>query len=157
MLRSLVGSEMCIRDRYWWMGIAMLSIGMVASFLTHNLTVGFIFGAAFNAPLAFFSNSDVILSNTKWIGRLFEWSLLQRFESFGRGLISLPSTLYFLGLVFIGIYLSMILIGRRHWLGGRDGTSMLSHFVLRALFLVAIVVSVVLICLLYTSPSPRDS
>ena len=130
---------------YWWMGIAMLSIGMVASFLTHNLTVGFIFGAAFNAPLAFFSNSDVILSNTKWIGRLFEWSLLQRFESFGRGLISLPSTLYFLGLVFIGIYLSMILIGRRHWLGGRDGTSMLSHFVLRALFLVAIAVSVVLI------------
>ena len=130
---------------YWWMGIAMLSIGMVASFLTHNLTVGFIFGAAFNAPLAFFSNSDVILSDTKWIGRLFEWSLLQRFESFGRGLISLPSTLYFLGLVFIGIYLSMILIGRRHWLGGRDGTSMLSHFVLRALFLVAMVVAAVLI------------
>ena len=130
---------------YWWMGIAMLSIGMVASFLTHNLTVGFIFGAAFNAPLAFFSNSDVILSDTKWIGRLFEWSLLQRFESFGRGLISLPSTLYFLGLVFIGIYLSMILIGRRHWLGGRDGTSMLSHFMLRALFLVAIMVAVVLI------------
>ena len=130
---------------YWWMGIAMLSIGMVASFLTHNLTVGFIFGAAFNAPLAFFSNSDVILSDTKWISRLFEWSLLQRFESFGRGLISLPSIFYFLGLVVIGIYLSMILIGRRHWLGGRDGTSMLSHFVLRALFLVAMMVSIVLI------------
>ena len=85
---------------YWWMGIAMLSIGMVASFLTHNLTVGFIFGAAFNAPLAFFSNSDVILSDTKWISRLFEWSLLQRFESFGRGLISLPS-IFYLSLIHI--------------------------------------------------------
>jgi ABC-2 type transport system permease protein len=130
---------------YWWMGIAMLSLGMVASFLTNNLTVGFIFGAAFNAPLAFFSNADVILSNSKWIQRLFDWSLLQRFEPFGRGLISLPSALYFLGLVVIGIYLSLILIGRRHWLGGRDGTSMLSHFVVRGLFLFLTMVALVLI------------
>jgi len=43
------------------MGIAMISLGMVASFLTRNLTVGFILGAALNAPLAFFSNADVIL------------------------------------------------------------------------------------------------
>lgn len=130
---------------YWWMGIAMLAIGMVASFLTNNLTVGFIFGAGFNAPLAFFSNADVILSNSKWIQRLFDWSLLQRFEPFGRGLISLPSAIYFMGLVVIGVYLSLILIGRRHWLGGRDGTSMLSHFVLRAVFLVALLIAGVLI------------
>lgn len=130
---------------YWWMGIAMLAIGMVASFLTNNLTVGFIFGAAFNAPLAFFSNADIILSNTKWIQRLFDWSLLQRFEPFGRGLINLPSTLYFLGLVVIGIYLSLILIGRRHWAGGSRGSSMLSHFVLRGIFLFMIVIALVLV------------
>lgn len=130
---------------YWWMGIAMLSVGMVASFLTNNLTVGFIFGAAFNAPLAFFSNADVILSDSQWIQRLFDWSLLERFEPFGRGLISLPGAFYFFSLVVIGIYLSLILIGRRHWMGGRDGTSMLSHFFLRAIFLVAILISGVLI------------
>src|SRR5690606_4988244 len=45
---------------YWLMGCAMLSIGMVASFLTSNLTVGFILGAAFNAPLAFAASADVI-------------------------------------------------------------------------------------------------
>ena len=39
----------------------------------------------------------------------------------------------------------MVLIGRRHWLGGRDGTSLLWHFVLRACFLFVIVVSGVLI------------
>ena len=38
---------------YWFIGLAMISIGMVASFLTSNLTVGFILGALFNAPLAF--------------------------------------------------------------------------------------------------------
>lgn len=130
---------------YWFIGIAMIALGMVASFLTNNLTVGFIFGAAFNAPLAFFSNADVILSNSKWIQRLFEWSLLQRFEPFGRGLISASSMLYFLGLVVLGIYLSLILIGRRHWLGGRDGTSMFWHYILRAVFLAVIAVGAVLI------------
>ena len=130
---------------YWFVGIAMIALGSVASFLTSNLTVGFIFGAVFNAPLAFFSNADVIFSSQKWIQRLFDWSLLERFEPFGRGLITASSICYFLGIVVIGIYLSMILIGRRHWLGGRDGTSMLWHFVLRACFLFAMVVSTVLI------------
>src|SRR5690606_14310021 len=46
---------------YWFIGLAMLAIGMIASFLTHNLTVGFILGALFNAPLAFASMSDVII------------------------------------------------------------------------------------------------
>jgi len=130
---------------YWFMGVAMISLGMVASFLTNNLTVGFIFGAALNAPLAFFSNSDVILSNSKWIQRLFEWSLLQRFEPFGRGLITASSILYFLGIVVVGVYLSLILIGRRHWLGGRDGTSMFWHYILRAVFVLIIMVGLVLI------------
>ncbi len=130
---------------YWFVGIAMIALGSVASFLTSNLTVGFIFGAVFNAPLAFFSNADVIFSSQKWIGRLFDWSLLERFEPFGRGLITASSICYFLGIVVIGIYLSMVLIGRRHWLGGRDGTSMLWHFAVRACFLFVIVVSCVLI------------
>jgi len=39
----------------------------------------------------------------------------------------------------------LLLIGRRHWLGGRDGTSMLWHYLLRAVFLVITAVSVVLI------------
>lgn len=130
---------------YWFVGIAMISLGTVASFLTSNLTVGFIFGAIFNAPLAFFSNADVIFSSQKWISRLFEWSILERFEPFGRGLITASSICYFVGIVVIGIYLSMILIGRRHWLGGRDGTSMLWHYLLRAAFLFITAVSVVLI------------
>jgi ABC-2 type transport system permease protein len=130
---------------YWFMGIAMIALGMVASFLTRNLTVGFIFGAALNAPLAFFSNADVILSDSTWISRLFDWSLLQRFEPFGRGLISLPSIFYFIGIVVIGVYLSLILIGRRHWAGGRDGTSMFWHYLVRAAMVMVIVVAGVLI------------
>ena len=131
---------------YWFVGIAMLAVGMVASFLTNNLTVGFIFGAVFNAPLAFFSNADVIFSDNRWVNLFYNWSLLQRFEPFGRGLINLPSVVYYLGIVVLGVYLSLVLIGRRHWLGGRDGTSLLGHYVLRSLFLFAAVVAVVMIC-----------
>ena len=46
---------------YWFVGLAMLAVGMVASFLTGNLTVGFVLGALFNAPLAFAASADVIL------------------------------------------------------------------------------------------------
>src|SRR4051812_2685799 len=46
---------------YWMVGLAMLSIGMVASFLTGNLTVAFILGVAFNAPLVFLNVIDGIV------------------------------------------------------------------------------------------------
>ncbi|MEM9411274.1 MAG: Gldg family protein, partial [Planctomycetota bacterium] len=52
---------------------------------------------------------------------------------------------YFIGIAIIGIYLSMILIGRRHWLGGKDGTSMLWHYLVRAVCLAAVVISGVLV------------
>ena len=130
---------------YWFVGVAMLAIGMIASFLTSNLTVGFIFGVVFNAPLAFFSNADVIISNNQTVSRLFEWSLLQRFDPFGRGLITLSSICYFVGLALIGIYLSMVLIGRRHWQGGKHGTSLLGHYIMRTVLLAILVVAVVLI------------
>src|SRR4051812_9161739 len=46
---------------YWFVGLAMLAIGMVASFLTGNLTVGFVLGVLFNAPLVFAGAADTIM------------------------------------------------------------------------------------------------
>ncbi|MEQ8789018.1 MAG: Gldg family protein [Pirellulaceae bacterium] len=132
---------------YWLMGLAMLSIGMVASFLTSNLTIGFVLGAALNAPLAAASNADVIFTDPWLTANVRHWSLGGQFESFGRGVLSLSSIVYFLMIIFIGLYLCMVLIGRRHWLGGRDGSSMLGHFLLRivAFFALAIGLNVLLV------------
>lgn len=131
---------------YWFVGLAMLALGMVASFLTNNLTISFIFGVVLNAPLAFFSNADVLFSSQGWVDAMYEWSLLRRFADFGRGLINLPSIVYFVGLAAVGIYLSLVLIGRRHWMGGRDGRSLLGHLLTRAAALAVICASVVMIC-----------
>ena len=47
---------------YWFVGLAMLAIGMVASFLTANLTVGFVLGLLLNAPLVVADQAGTVMS-----------------------------------------------------------------------------------------------
>jgi len=104
---------------YWFVGLSMLAVGMVASFLTANLTIAFVFGVAFNAPLALLSNS--------------EWGISANFLDFSRGIISVSGMAFFLGLAIAMLYLSSILIGRRHWVGSPQGGSKSFHFSVRVL------------------------
>ncbi len=126
---------------YWFMGMAMLAIGMVASFLTSNLTVGFILGALFNVPLALANYADVIFANVDVAQTISRWGMAAQFQNFGRGMITISSVTYFTMIVVTGIYLSVVLIGRRHWLGGKDGRSMLGHYLLRAAALVVVAIA----------------
>ncbi len=105
----------------------MLAIGMVASFLTGNLTMAFILGALFNAPLVFAGSADVIFP-PDMARAVKSWSIGEQFRDFGRGVVSLSGVAYFLSIVVVMLYLSMVLIGRRHWLGGRDGKSLGGHY-----------------------------
>lgn len=123
---------------YWLVGLAMLAIGMVASFLTKNMTVGFILGVVFNAPLAFAAMADVIVHQTTLARIVSRWSLSSQFDDFGRGVLSFSSFVYFAMLISLGLYLSMVLIGARHWSGGARGPWMFLHYVARAAALVAV-------------------
>ena len=133
---------------YWMVGLAMVAIGMAASFLTGNLTVGFVLGVIFNVPLAFASSADAIalpgwVADT-WPNLAFgikRLSVAEQFRDFGRGVITFASMAYFLSLAAIMLYLSMVLIGRRHWSGGRDGQSMGGHYLIRFVALLVLVVS----------------
>ncbi|MFM7846765.1 MAG: Gldg family protein [Planctomycetota bacterium] len=122
---------------YWFVGLAMIAIGMVASFLTANLTVGFILGALLNAPLVLLSWADWIMP-VGIASSISQWSLAEQFDDFGRGIVSSSSLIYFIMLAVLGLYLSMILIGRRHWLGGQEGTIKLCHFLVRAVSLIVL-------------------
>ena len=119
---------------YWLIGLAMISIGMVGSFLTKNQTIGFILGAVFNLPLVISAHADAIFSSdfAQQISRL---SYADQFFDFGRGVVSLRAIVFFILVISIGLYLSVVLVGRRHWLGGKDGDSMLGHYVVRVVAL----------------------
>ena len=130
---------------YWFTGLAMLATGMVASFLTSNLTVGFILGVLFNAPLALADQAGTVMG-PRAAAAVKAWSLAEHFSDFGRGVISLSSIAYFFGIVVVCLYLAMVLIGRRHWAGRRDGEGLGLHYLVRALGLVAAAVGVALVC-----------
>lgn len=133
---------------YWFVGLAMLAIGMVASFLTSNLTVSFILGLALNAPLVVADQASSVMG-PKAAAVVRSWSLAENFLDFGRGIVSLSAAGYFLAIVAVCLYISMVLIGRRHWTGRRDGARMGTHFVVRTLGLSAAVLGAVLILRAY--------
>ncbi len=130
---------------YWFVGLMMISIGMIASFLTGNLTVGFILGSLFNAPLAFVSLSDSISPSRKVAELIAGSGIARSFDDFGRGVVSMSSVVYFVLVASVALYICMVLIGRRHWTGGKDGNTMAWHYIARVLALGAITVGAVVI------------
>ncbi len=154
---------------YWLVGAAMIAIGMVASFLTNSLTVGFILGLIFNAPLVFAgemgtedwgvggtvgtaggANADsrgpIVEGLNHVLAALGNFvraaGIGEQFRDFGRGLMTLSGVVFFLAIVVVCLYLSMVLIGRRHWASGRMGRTMAGHFLVRAVSIVAMVIGV---------------
>jgi ABC-2 type transport system permease protein len=121
---------------YLVVGMAMLSVGMVASFLTANISIAFVLGALFNAPLVALQYITTILPRSEWALDVKAWSIGENFRDFGRGVLSLSSLTYFASLIAVMLFISLVLIGRRHWLGGRDGRSLLGHYVVRTAALV---------------------
>ncbi len=127
---------------YWFIGLAMIAIGMVASFLTENLTVGFILGTLFNMPLALFGVADWFVTNPAYAQTVRRWSALEQFRDFERGVISLGGITYFVAIAAVMVYLSMVLIGRRHWQAREEGASLGWHYFVRTLALLALAVGV---------------
>jgi ABC-2 type transport system permease protein len=136
---------------YWFVGLAMLAVGMVASFLTSNLTVGFILGLLFNAPLALADQSGLVMG-PKAAGLVRHFGVAEHFSDFGRGVVSLSAVAFFLGVVAVCLYMAMVLIGRRHWIGRRDEPFMGLHYVARALGLTAAVIGAVSVARAFDVP-----
>ncbi|MGL6196859.1 MAG: ABC transporter permease subunit, partial [Thermoguttaceae bacterium] len=89
---------------YWLVGISMLSIGMVASFLTPNLTVAYILGAIFCVPFIALYWADVAPVMPKAASFVQQFSINNQFEPFGRGMLTLANVSYFLGITVVMLY-----------------------------------------------------
>lgn len=149
---------------YWLIGMAMLSIGMVASFLTGNLTISYIFGAIFNAPLVFAgwaessasaSGTEVIKQTNSFFEMIMAWlaylwaylapffkqiSIGGQLADFSRGVVSLAGVVYFLAIAAMMLYLCMVLLSRRHWFAGAASAPMVGHYMLRVVAMAVIAV-----------------
>jgi len=139
-----IGLFLCTYIGYWLVGVSMISIGMVASFLTGNLTVAYILGAICCAPFIALQWIDAAPIPADTAGLLKSFSIAAQFELFGRGTVNFSSILYFVMVTATMLYLSMILIGRRHWTATRKFQG-ISHFALRTVCLLAIGLSLVFI------------
>ncbi len=120
---------------YWLMGALMIAVGMVASLLSSNVTVGFILGALFNA-IPVFAGLLGQLFDPRTRRLIEDGSIPSQFRDFGTGVIPASGVFYFASLAVAMLYLNMILLGRRHWAGGERSRGLAGHSLVRVLALV---------------------
>lgn len=117
---------------YWLMGALLIAVGMVASLLSANVTVGFILGALFSAvPIFIGALGSPTGGNMR--RQLEAWSVPAMFRDFGAGVVPLSGLVYFFGLAAAMLYLNMLLLGRRHWAGGEASKGRGLHAAVRFL------------------------
>jgi len=96
------------------MSATYISIGLFASSITHNQIVAYL--SALTIGLLFHLLFDLLASSfTGFIGQLFNMlSLRVHFESISRGVVDSSDLIYFLSLIFIGLFLSEVSLSRRN-------------------------------------------
>jgi ABC-2 type transport system permease protein len=123
---------------YWLAGAALLGLGMLASQCTDNQTVAFILGAVFCAVPVFAARAGTILSGA-WQQLAERLSVVEQFRDLARGVITLSSLVYFVGLALATFYVNVALLGRRRWPSGPKAPRLGVHVALRGLAAAVIV------------------
>jgi ABC-2 type transport system permease protein len=124
---------------YWFIGAALLAVGMLASLLTANATVAFILGAVFCSIFVFLNTLEWLVGG--WLHSfLANLSVFDYFGDFAKGVISFSGLLYFVSIAAIMLYFNIIIIGRRHWPAEAGGYKMWVHHAVRSVALVVAVI-----------------
>ncbi len=126
---------------YWFVGAALIAVGMLASLLTRNATIAFIGGAIFCATLIVAGAAGGALS--PGLERALEpLSVFLHFDDFAKGIISLTALLYFVAVATFSLYLNVLVLSRRHWPVKLDGYPTWAHHAVRAVAIVITLVSI---------------
>lgn len=126
---------------YWFMGGALIAVGMLASLLTRTPTIGFILGAVFCAALIITSVGVAIFSPVLERA-LLAMMMPTHFQDFAKGIISATAVLYFVSVTSFFVYLNVLVLSRRHWPTTADGYPMWLHHTVRAVAIVVAFLSV---------------
>jgi len=120
---------------YWLAGSSLIAVGMVASFLTPNITIAFILGALFCSIF-------VLVDAPIWGKGLSGLGIVEYFNDYARGVVSLSGLLYFISLTAFMLYLNTVLLGRRHWPPAAQGYRMWLHHTVRGVALIVAIISI---------------
>lgn len=126
---------------FWLLGLMLISVGMVGSQLSENLTIAFIFGAFFCSLVMLIEPTLAALfpdATRGWVG----YGPVSLFDELGRGVVPLSSFFLFLGLVAGFLYLNLLLLSRRHW---KRGSLQGGHLTVRFAAIIAMAVSLTII------------
>lgn len=125
---------------YWLIGSALVAVGMFASLLTRNNTVGFVLGAALCSFFVFVTSRQWVVSRPiqEFLAPL---GVFEFFTDFARGVVSLSGLLYFVSLAGLMLYLTIVLLGRRHWPHEHGKSRYWVHPVVRSCAVIVAVIS----------------
>jgi ABC-2 type transport system permease protein len=108
------GGVLCGYLGLFLMSAAYISIGLYASSITSNQIVAFL--TALFIGIFFHIIFDVLASTFRgFIGEIFHYlSLSVHFESISRGVVDTKDIIYFLSLIFMGLFLAEVSLSRRN-------------------------------------------
>jgi ABC-2 type transport system permease protein len=125
---------------YWLLGATFISVGMLASLLSANVTVAFILGAIFCSLFVWIEPiAGIFGQGAENLVRPL--SVFPHFDDLARGVVSLSALIYFLSVIGFMLYLNVALLGRRHWPQEADGYKMGAHQTVRTVALAVALVS----------------
>ena len=125
---------------YWFVGAALIAVGMLASLLTRNATVAFIAAGLLCALLV--AAGPAASAIAPGLGRALEaLGVFLHFDDFAKGIVSLSAIVYFLSVGAFFLYLNVLVLSRRHWPRSAGGYPMGLHHAVRGVAVAAALVS----------------
>ena len=125
---------------YWFVGAALIAVGMLASLLTRNSTVAFIAAGLFCAVLVAAGGAAGAIA--PGLGRAVEaLGVFLHFDDFAKGIISLSALVYFVSVGAFFLYLNVLVLSRRHWPRSAGDYPMGLHHAVRGVAVAAALVS----------------
>ena len=125
---------------YWFVGAALIAVGMLASLLTRNATVAFIAAGLLCALLV--AAGPAASAIAPGLGRALEaLGVFLHFDDFAKGIVSLSAIVYFVSVGAFFLYLNVLVLSRRHWPRSAGGYPMGLHHAVRGVAVAAALVS----------------
>ena len=125
---------------YWFVGAALIAVGMLASLLTRNSTVAFIAAGLLCAVLV--AAGPAAAAVAPGLGRAVEaLGVFLHFDDFAKGVVSLSAIVYFVSVGAFFLYLNVLVLSRRHWPRSVDGYPMGLHQAVRGAAVAAALVA----------------